>query len=214
MTKQKSGSVRGALPDLENIDWLISRIESHWEMLSGDSVCSKFMQRIRDQYRQEWLENPLFVAPSKPLADALEQLFVAGLDLDDPLQEAIENTLLWAVTACQRRLTEVELARLGWELTRLVALDIQPIKDALDKARKAGGAATGAASREQFTTAAAATCAAAQRIIGGRKLEARTLSNADLVILLGKQGYGTPPTIRAHLRTQALYPSARKKKAN
>lgn len=214
MTKQRSGSVRSALPDLENIDWLISRIESHWQILSEDSVRSEFMQKIRDQYRRDWLENPKFIAPSRPLADALEQLFGAGLDLDVPMQEAIENALLSALTACQRRLTEVELARLGWELTRLVALDIQPIKDALDKARKAGGTATGDAAREQFRADAAATCDAARRIIDGRKSEARSLSNAELVNLLAKQGHGTAPTIRARLRTQCLYPATRKKKAD
>lgn len=229
MTKRKARSVHDALPDLKNIDWLIDRIESHWSIVQGNEVEPDALslhilppefasglrrtREIREQYRRQWKENPLFVSPAQPIADALERLFLDDQGMDSELQEAIENALMSAVQACRRSPDKAELYRFGWELTRLVALDIKPIKEALDKARRAGGAATADAAREQFDADAGATCDAARRIIAGRKAEGRSLSNAELVQLLGKQGHGTPPTIRARLRTQGLYPPARNKKA-
>lgn len=228
MARNNGMAVHSALPDLENIDWLISRIESHWEIVQGEEVEPDALtlcvfpselaggfrrtREIREQYRREWQENR-FDSPAKPIADALTHLFIDDQGLGVELQEAIENALLFAVQACRQQPDKAELYRFGWELTRLVALDIKPVKEALDKARRAGGTASADAAREQFDADAAATCTAARRIIDGRKAEGRDLSHADLVHLLGKQGHGTPPTIRARLRTQGLYPPARKNKA-
>lgn len=197
MTNKKPRSVHDVLPDLENIDWLISRIESHWGMLLESQAGSEFMDRIRGQYRREWLDNPLFVAPSRPIADALVQLIGSDLVQDDRLQAVIENALWFALQADQRPLTDVELARFGWELTRLVALDMEPVKEALAQYRKAGGTASGESRREANVDRDASICAA------GRRLMAAGISERDLAGAIERTAKGcglSTKTIRTILR--------------
>lgn len=195
---------------LDDAYFFVESIAAHW------NGWNEFPED-RYAYEHVWVQQFGDQCPGRVLVSLLEPLYRELCE--DSLVEyapvgrvAISSAYHLSGRACVDRLSDADLNRLGWDLTTLVALDIRVSKDILDRARRAGGDASADAARERFSADAAATCEAAGRIISGRKAEGRTLTPADLVRLLVQQGRGTPPTVRAHLRTRDLYPAAKKKK--
>lgn len=204
-------STTGRVPlGLGDVDFFIEAIDMHW---------NEWREFPSDQHIHEhvWLDQFGARCPGQVLVSVLEPLYLelcaASLGEYDPAgRAAVSSAYHLAGRACLGRLSDAERNLLGWNLTTLVALDIRVSKDILDAARRAGGAGAAASASARFSRDAAATCDAARKIIDAWRRGGRPVVHSVLVGLLQQRGHGTAPTIRARLRTQGLYPEARKKK--
>ncbi len=162
--RDNPGESRSALIELNDIDWLIANIEAHWDALCGECPDEAF--------RRDWVSRPNLISPAQHIVDALMPACGANeqgsteYDYETEAKKAaISTALLLAARACRAPLTESDLNRLGWQLTRLVALDIQPLKDGLRAARQAGGVASGESRRAANAARDAAICSEARRLL-------------------------------------------------
>lgn len=196
---------------LDDAYFFVESIAAHW------NGWNEFPED-RYTYEHVWVQQFGDQCPGRVLVSLLEPLYRELCE--DSLVEyapvgrvAISSAYHLSGRACVDRLSDADLNRLGWDLTTLVALDIRVSKDILDRARRAGGNASGGVARDISNEAAVQTCTEARKIIAGRKAQRREISNADLVRLLVERGHGTAPTVRGRLRAQGLYPP-KKEKAN
>ena len=220
------------LPELEYIGVLIEAIAEHWRFLSGEYPTWEgvpavmlppglMRQLCADRWEDELLRRRLRLDPDFvcPVADFLPALLFAGYESERPAvddlrgcmrRSAAADAYQLARKACAEALDQAELNKLGWLFTELVALGSGPVKDALRqlaaKSGSKGGKRSAELRREGFDRSAAATCKAARALLpdGSR-------SGSDLVRLLALRTGLSKPAVRRHLRTEGLYPEARKK---
>lgn len=99
--------------------------------------------------------------------------------------------------------------KLAYRLNQIANMSNNPsevLRNFRQKSGAKGGNETGKNTRKEFYEAAKNTCNIARRLAKGEKL-----SNSALVNLLVEYTEKTKPTIRGHLRTEGLYPSAKKR---
>lgn len=156
------------LLELEHIGGLILAIESHWE-IAGDilGLASPASQILDSLFHAAYIEP-------------------AGFDtIRNMMRRSAAREAHWlALKACKEPITEAELNKLGWELTRLVALDVKLVKNALREIRTKGGIESGKARRETNSERDAAICNE------GRRLLAAGFSERDLAGIIARQATG------------------------
>ena len=169
------------LLELEHIGGLIASIEAHWECVNG---------------------NPDLASPASQVLDSLWQAaYINPTDFSSVRgamrRSSAANAHWLAMKACKEPLTEAELNLLGWELTRLVALDVKLVKNALREVRAKGGVQSGKARKEANAERDQAICSA------GKRLLASGFSHRDLAGVIAGQAAGaglTTKSIRKILR--------------
>lgn len=103
--------------------------------------------------------------------------------------------------ACIGPLSEADRNRLGWELTRLSALSIKPVMQAIAEGRRLGGQASGASRRDDAAARNTAICEAGRRLIKDGKAEREVVGILSGASSGGSNAWGlTGKTIRKILR--------------
>lgn len=217
------------LLELEHIVGLISSIESHWDFLQGNDpdwslvpgvmLPAGFMntlcenRRKSEELRKKALLDPDFKCPAWQILDALQGVIFTPAGSDESFEQLIARGVAsdayWlARKSMTEALTEAELNKLGWELTRLVAMGAEPLKTALRSIQVKGGVRSGESRRAENADRDKAICDLGRRLIS----EDRAMRNlAGIISETGTAEGLSTKQIRTILQAGGVVPAARKK---
>lgn len=218
------------LLELDNIQGLVLSIEYHWDFLLGNYpdwspmpgvlLAPGFMRRLcENRWKDELLRrklrlDPAFQCPAWQILDTLQSAMFTRVKSEDPIKQMIaqgvaQDAYQLAKKSMTEALTKAELNELGWLLTRLVAMSVAPIKEALRNWGQAkGGIKSGEMRRVESVDRDLAICAAGRQLLtAGRSFH----SLAGIISRRSESEGLSEKRVREILRIGGVLPALKKK---
>ena len=218
------------LLELENIQGLVLSIESHWDFLTGNypdwtkvpsvMIAPGLMKLLcESRWRDELLRrklrlDPAFQCPAWQILDTLQSAISTQVESEDSIKQMIAHSSAWdayvlAEKSMTEALTKAELNELGWLLTRLVALNVAPIKVTLRSWGQAkGGVKSGEIRRFENVGRDLTICAAGRQLLAA----GRPFHSISGIISRRGEGKGlSEKRVRTILRIGGVLPPPEKK---